>query len=214
MKAIKHRTVSCEKHFTWSIKNFKSTLQKTSKCAATFESLAHELITSEAPTKYDTALNEIISFIERKPRKRSFLRGFVEFWHPRRHHFSRAFKNSNAPTTNISETYHSSYATGETNNLTLIDVAYRDVAAAIKLENCSHQTGPNSKERNGKSHRQQNSKVSKNVSYSDFAKNLLKCPHSELFVNRHQKFDFNVLLYGRLGLYEGASYSQYQVFSD
>ena len=212
MKAIKHRTVSCEKHFTWSIENFKSTLQKTSKCAATFESLAHELMTSETPTKYDTALNEIISFIKRKPRKRSFLRGFVEFWHPRRHHFSRAFKNSNAPTTNMSETYHSSYAMGETNNLTLIDVAYRDVAAAIKLERSVemfgkgykyHSAGPNSKERNGKSHRQQNSRVSEKVSYSDFAKNLLKCPHSELFVNRPQKFDFNVLLYGRLGLYEG-----------
>ena len=62
------------------------------------------------------------------------MRGFVEFWHQRRHHFSREFENSNAPTTNMSETYHSSYAAGDTNNLTLIDAAYRDVAAAIKLE--------------------------------------------------------------------------------
>ena len=108
-EAIKHRTVSCEKHFSWSTENFKSTLQKTSKCAAIFESLPHELMTSETPTKYDAALNEIIFFIEKKKtRKRSFLRGFVEFWHPRRHHFSRVFKNSNAPTTNMSETYHSS----------------------------------------------------------------------------------------------------------
>ena len=99
-----------------------------------FESLAFELMTSEMPTKYDAALNEIISFVERKPRKRSFVRGFVEFWHPRRHHFSRAFENSNTPTTNMSETYHSSYAVGDTNNLTLIDAAYRDVTAAIKLE--------------------------------------------------------------------------------
>ena len=90
------------------------------------------------------------------------------------------FKNSNAPTTNISETYHSSYATGETNNLTLIDVAYRDVAAAIKLERSLemfgkgykyHSAGPNSKERNGKSHRQQNSRASKNVSIA--IKNLI-----------------------------------------
>ena len=34
----------------------------------------------------------------------------------------------------MSETYHSSYAVGDTNNLTLIDAAYRDVTAAIKLE--------------------------------------------------------------------------------
>ena len=42
----------------------------------------------------------------------------------------------------------------------------------------------------------------------------MKCPHSELFVNCPQKFHFNLLVYGRLGLYEGAAYSQYQVFSD
>ena len=131
-----NKTQGCQllRHFLWSIENFKSPLRKTSKCAAIFESLTFELMTSEMPTKYDAALNEIISFVERKPRKRSFVRGFVEFWHPRRHHFSRAFEKSNTPTTNMSETYHSSYAVGDTNNLTLIDAAYRDVTAAIKLE--------------------------------------------------------------------------------
>ena len=179
------------------------TLQKTSKCAAIFESLAHELMTLETPTKYDAALNEIIFFIEKKPRKRSFLRGFVEFWDPRRHHFSRAFKNSNAPTTNMSETYHSSCATGETNTLTLTDAAIRldrSLEMFGKKYKCQG-AGANSKERNSKSHRQQNSRVSKKASYLNLAKNLLKCPHSELLVNHPQKFDFNVLVYGRLGLY-------------
>ena len=136
-------------------------------------------MTSETSTKF--ALKEIISFIERKPRKRLFLRGFFELCDPRKHHFSRVFRNSNAPTTNMSEICHSSYATGDTNKLTLIDPAYRDVAAAIKLERSLEMfgkgykcqgTGPHSKEYNSKSHRQQNSRVSKKASYSDFTKNL------------------------------------------
>ena len=35
-------------------------LQKISKSAATFEFLAHELMTSETQTKYDTTVNQII----------------------------------------------------------------------------------------------------------------------------------------------------------
>lgn len=102
-EAIKHRTASSEKHLR-SVENFKSTLQKTSRYTAIFKSLAYELMVPEKLTKCDAAFNEIISFFERKPRKRSFLRGFVEFWHPRRYHFNRAFKNSNAPTTIMNET--------------------------------------------------------------------------------------------------------------
>ena len=48
--------------------------------------------------------------------------------------FSRTFKNSNATKTNLSEHYHSSYVTGCTTNLTLLDVAYQDAAAAVSLE--------------------------------------------------------------------------------
>ena len=121
--------------FLWSIENFKSNSQKTSKCAAIFESLSYELTVSEKPTKYDAALNEIISFIKKKPKARSPLRGFLEFWHLRRHHFSRAFKNSNAPTTNKSETYHLKYATSETNNLILIDRTYRSLETFGKAYN-------------------------------------------------------------------------------
>ena len=163
-------------------------MKKKLKCATIFESLEYELITSETPTKYNAALDKIISFIERKSRKRSLLRGFVKFWHPRRYHFSRAFKNRNASTTNTSETYHSLYAMAETNNLTLINVAYRNVAAAIKLVTSLEMfgkgykcqvAGPNSKKRNTKGYRQQSSRVSKKASCSDFAENLLKCPPSE-----------------------------------
>ena len=61
----------------------------------------------------------------------------------------------------MSKTYHSSYATVETNNLNLIDVAYRDDAAVIKIERCGDMLGkgykckgaqPNSKELRSKSY--------------------------------------------------------------
>ena len=55
-ETIKHRTVTCEKHFLWSIENLKSTLQKTSKRVAIYESLAYELMKLETPDKYDALL--------------------------------------------------------------------------------------------------------------------------------------------------------------
>ena len=63
-ETIKHRTVTCEKHFLWSIENLKSTLQKTSKRVAIYESLAYELMKLETPNKYDALLNEFISSIK------------------------------------------------------------------------------------------------------------------------------------------------------
>ena len=52
----------------------------------------------------------------------------------RQQRFSRTFKNSNATKTNLSENYHSSYVTGCTTNLALLDIAYQDAAAAVSLE--------------------------------------------------------------------------------
>ena len=70
---------------------------------------------------------------------------------------------------NMSESYHSSYVTGKTINLTLIDAAYRDTAAAIKLESQlqlfgegagTTGKGPSVKESTSRKYYQQNSKVS------------------------------------------------------
>ena len=47
--------------------------------------------------------------------------------------FSRTFKNCNATKANLSENYHSSYLTGCTTNLTLLDVVYQDAAATVNL---------------------------------------------------------------------------------
>ena len=51
-----------------------------------------------------------------------------------RYHFGRAFKSSEAPKTNLRESYHASYVKGGTVNLTLLDAAYRNIASAVKLK--------------------------------------------------------------------------------
>ena len=86
-----------------------------------------------SPSEYNAALTDIMNYLECKP-KRKFLAGFIEFWHPRRHHSSRAFKSSDAPKSNLSESYHSSYVKGQTTNLTLLEAAYRDVTTSIKIQ--------------------------------------------------------------------------------
>ena len=86
----------------------------------------------------------------------------------RQHHFSRAFKNINAPKTNLSGSYHSSYVTGHATNLTLLDAAYRDTAAAMSLGRSlelfeegfkCQETGPTQKETNSRKRKTQKSKV-------------------------------------------------------
>ena len=62
----------------------------------------------------DKAFVDLTKFIEAKPSKRDFLREFIRFWDPTGHHFSRAFKSSEAPKTNLSKSYHASNVKGHT----------------------------------------------------------------------------------------------------
>ena len=63
-------------------------------------------------SEYDEAFVFLTKFIEAKPSKRDFLREFVKFWNPRRHCFSRAFKSSETPKTNLSKSCHASHVKG------------------------------------------------------------------------------------------------------
>ena len=90
-------------------------------------------MTAVSPSEYSAALTDIINYLDCKP-KRKFLAGFIEFWHPRHHHFSRTFKSSDAPKSNLSESCHSLYVKGQTTNLSLLKAAYEDVTTSIKTE--------------------------------------------------------------------------------
>ena len=73
--------------------------------------------------EYEEAYNKVVSFIEAKPSKRSFIKKFLDFWHPRRSYFSKAFKPSNVPPVNLSEQFHARYARTDTIGLNLIYAA-------------------------------------------------------------------------------------------
>ena len=111
---IKYQTVSCEKHYMWSVDNFKNVLLKKLKSGYIFKVLATKLMTANAKSEYDEAFVDLTKFIEAKPSKRDFLREFVNFWNPRRRCFSRAFKSSETPKTNLSKSYHTSHVKGHT----------------------------------------------------------------------------------------------------
>ena len=111
---IKYQTVSCEKHYMWSVDNFKIVLLKKLKSGYIFKTLATRLMTANAKSEYDEAFVDLTKFIEAKSSKRDFLREFIRFWNPTGHHFSRAFKSSEAPKTNLSESYHASHVKGHT----------------------------------------------------------------------------------------------------
>lgn len=58
---------------------------------------------------FEQAFNELNTFI--KPKKRGFLVNWLDWWHQRKEHFARAFKPIGAASVNMSEVYHSAYAT-------------------------------------------------------------------------------------------------------
>ena len=65
--------------------------------------------------------------------KRNFLATWLDWWHNRRFHVYRAFRSSdNVPTTNLAEAVHSTWKT--TQDITLVDDAYHDIAEAIHIE--------------------------------------------------------------------------------
>ena len=164
---MKHKTVSCEKHFSWTMNNFTNALRKASSSANHFKERATKLMIAVSSSEYSAAQTDINNYLTCKPKKK-FLTGFIEFWHPRHHHFSRGFKSSGAPKSNLSEFYHSLYVKGQTTNLTLLEDLYRDVAASIKIQQLLKMFGesfkcqgarPTTRGQNERSYQQQKSKV-------------------------------------------------------
>ena len=69
---IKYWTVSCEKHYMWSVDNFKNALLKISKSGYIFKTLAARLMNVDTKSEYDKELVKLNKFIEAKPSKRDF----------------------------------------------------------------------------------------------------------------------------------------------
>ena len=91
-------------------------------------------LSSVTAENYEEAYFGLKNFIEKKPEKCGFLTSWLEWWNDRKTHFANAFKPVGAAPVNLSEAYHSSYATTGSKGLKLIDAAYKDVVIALRLE--------------------------------------------------------------------------------
>ena len=125
---------SCEFHFKQSRNRHANRLQST-KSKKQLKVLADNLLEVVTPAGYKTAYDALCKFINQKPVKRKFLKHWLDWWHTRRHHIFRAFKPiHNVPSSNISESFHASWANTGSCNLSLVDAAYEDTIDAIKVE--------------------------------------------------------------------------------
>ncbi len=128
-----NKTVSCEFHFKQSVIRQSKYLHSI-KSRTEFKKMADKLLTSVTTVGFEQAFDNLNKFINKKPSKRGFLVNWLNWWHQRKEHFARAFKPTGAASVNMSEAYHSAYATTGARGLKLVDAAYKDVALALRLE--------------------------------------------------------------------------------
>ncbi len=128
-----NKTVSCEFHFKQSVICQIKYLHGI-KSRTEFKKIADKLLTSVTTVGFEQALDNLNKFMNKKPNKRAFLVNWLNWWHQHKEHFARAFKPTGAALVNMSEAYHSAYATTGSRGVKLVDAAYKDVALALRLE--------------------------------------------------------------------------------
>ena len=99
-----------------------------------FVKIAKKLKTSETSTEYDQALDEIEGFVEKDKKNRKYIYNWLAYWDQRRHHFSRAWKQAGAPSTNLSESFNSRHVHTNDVKQKLIDAAKSDTVHALSLD--------------------------------------------------------------------------------
>ena len=127
------KNVSCEWHFGLSCRKYGGMLSNPTD-RYNFSQMAKKLKTSDVSTDYDAALDEIEAFIEKDKKNRKYIYNWLAYWDQRRHHFSRSWKNPDAPSTNLSESFNSRYVHTNDVNQKLIDIAKSDAAYALSLD--------------------------------------------------------------------------------
>ena len=123
------RSVSCEKHFDFTVARHKKTLvgEDTKK---EFEFLCESVSKAETPLVYERAAERMVQFIA----THTHLHSWWDWWQKRQGHVFRAFKPlHNVPKTNHAEIGHSCWVKIGAVNLSLIDACREDVAESVKL---------------------------------------------------------------------------------
>ena len=105
------RSKSCELHFyECARRQEKGGWSEASKVK--FRKLVHGVYHASTPGQYEACRRKMLSWASEKPSKRGHIKNWYQgFWNKRRCHVFRAFKNADAPNTNMAEAAHSRNAT-------------------------------------------------------------------------------------------------------
>ena len=85
------------------------------------------------PVTYDFNM-PVYYFINTCSVKKNDLKHFLLWWHERRSHVFEPFRINHAPSTNLSESWYSSWSNTGMNNLSLLDAAYMDAVESAITE--------------------------------------------------------------------------------
>ena len=97
-----------------------------------FTSLTSKLLEAKAHAGYIKVYSELYDFINTCSVKKNDFKHFLLWSHEGRSHAFEPFRTNDAPSTNLSESWHSSWSNTGMNNLSMLDAAYMDaVESAI-----------------------------------------------------------------------------------
>ena len=123
------RTVSCEKHFDFTVKREEKKLADEDE-KEEFLQITNAVLKAETPLIAECAAEKMQNFINAD---HQHLQSLWDWWWQRRTHVFRAYKGMhNIPKSNLAEVGHSKWVKTGGINLTLIDAAREDVAESIR----------------------------------------------------------------------------------
>jgi len=123
------RSVSCEKHFDFTVKRHEKSLPGED-IKSEFKFLCESILKAETPPIYDKAAQRMDEFVA----VHSHLQSWWDWWQKRKSHVFRAFKPlHNVPKANHAEIGHSRWVKVGAVNLSLVDACREDVAESVKL---------------------------------------------------------------------------------
>ena len=155
-KVSLYRVVSCKFHFLQARNTHRNKILKDG-VEERFTSLTNKLLEAKTHAGYIKVYGELYDFINICSVKKNDLKRFLLWLYERQSHIFEPFRTNHAPSTNLSESWHSSWSNTGMNNLSLLDAAYMDAVESAITEaeinnfidgSFSGGSGPNQETRN------------------------------------------------------------------
>jgi hypothetical protein len=181
-RSATERTVSCEFHFKQSVHRHA---RKMGHNSSEFIKVANDLLEASTENEFDKSCIEMEQIIAQSRN----LFSWFNWWLDRKTHIFRAFKPTNAPSTNLAEVGHSKLASVGRRGMSVLEAARNDVATAIRQNtelNCfieglaSGGRGLTAAQRHQKSHRAEKKRA---AAYgNEIVKDILPAKKAQAFV--------------------------------